>query len=528
MTEKKAAQASKATKATKPAKTYRRTTLMRRLVQAAMPGIIGVTVLMVMAVITFSNFASGVSRFFEAETDTVAAKTALSEGFDAAATEFAYNDALREGKSGEEIMATQKSDLDELTSFVENTKKRSPNPKIDAHLDTVSQQIQSFITTLNQVTTDMQAVKGRSFVESSSQIPQCVADLNTELATVADLMDQYRLEKKEEAMNTMATTFTVQMVVLALTVLISLVLIVRTRRNILNSVFSVEDSLRALSDCDLTVDATAQSNDDISDMVHAVNDSNHKLRDIFSKITDASNEVLTQSEAVHDLTSTTANTVADKAVQAQAVAGASIREISSNANDAARVAAEATAVAASTQEVVEELGRSSREIDEVIRTITGIAEQTNLLALNATIEAARAGDAGKGFAVVAGEVKDLAAETSRATEDITNRISKIQEDTNQAVGAIHRISEIISSINDYQTTIAAAVEEQTATTNEMSHSIAEAATGSGQIASDIQSYAEHATGTVEPLQGLAQLCNTLTAKITSLTTTLSKFTFQKS
>jgi methyl-accepting chemotaxis sensory transducer len=208
--------------------------------------------------------------------------------------------------------------------------------------------------------------------------------------------------------------------------------------------------------------------------------------------------------------------------------GASIREISSNANDAARVAAEATAVAASTQEVVEELGRSSREIDEVIRTITGIAEQTNLLALNATIEAARAGDAGKGFAVVAGEVKDLAAETSRATEDITNRISKIQEDTNQAVGAIHRISEIISSINDYQTTIAAAVEEQTATTNEMSHSIAEAATGSGQIASDIQSYAEHATGTVEPLQGLAQLCNTLTAKITSLTTTLSKFTFQKS
>ena len=531
MTEEKAAQASKATKATKPAKTYRRTTLMRRLVLAAMPGIIGVTVLMVMAVITFSNFASGVSRFFEAETDTVAAKTALSEGFDAAATQFAYNDALREGKSGEDIMATQKSDLDELTSFVENTKKRSLNPKIDAHLDTVSQQIQAFVTTLNQVTTDMQAVKGRSLVESSAQIPQRVADLNAELATVADLMDQYRSEKEEEAMHTMATTFTVQMVVLALTVLISLVLIVRTRRNILNSVFSVEDSLRALSDCDLTVDATAQSNDDISDMAHAVNDSNHKLRDIFSKITDASNEVLTQSEAIHDLTSTTANTVADKAVQAQAVAGAaeqvslniqtvaagaeemgaSIREISSNANDAARVAAEATAVAASTQEVVEELGRSSREIDEVIRTITGIAEQTNLLALNAT-----------------GEVKDLAAETSRATEDITNRISKIQEDTNQAVGAIHRISEIISSINDYQTTIAAAVEEQTATTNEMSHSIAEAATGSGQIASDIQSYAENATGVVEPLQGLAQLCNTLTAKITSLTTTLSKFTFQKS
>ncbi|MFN8192797.1 MAG: methyl-accepting chemotaxis protein [Nocardioidaceae bacterium] len=113
-----------------------------------------------------------------------------------------------------------------------------------------------------------------------------------------------------------------------------------------------------------------------------------------------------------------------------------------------------------------ELGNSSAEIGNVIKVINSIAEQTNLLALNATIEAARAGEAGKGFAVVANEVKELAQETAKATEDIGHRISAIQSDTENAVTAITEISAIIAQINDTQTTIASAVEEQTATTNE--------------------------------------------------------------
>nr|WP_284288409.1 methyl-accepting chemotaxis protein [Angustibacter aerolatus] len=129
--------------------------------------------------------------------------------------------------------------------------------------------------------------------------------------------------------------------------------------------------------------------------------------------------------------------------------------------------------------------------------ITAIAGQTNLLALNATIEAARAGAAGRGFAVVADEVKDLARETAQATEDIARRVEAIQQDASGAVEAIAEISEIITTINAHQATIASAVEEQTATTREMTRNVAEAAQGSGEIAQSITGVAEASVETTE-------------------------------
>jgi methyl-accepting chemotaxis protein len=144
---------------------------------------------------------------------------------------------------------------------------------------------------------------------------------------------------------------------------------------------------------------------------------------------------------------------------------------------------------------VSKLGESSCEIGQVIKVITSIAQQTNLLALNATIEAARAGEAGKGFAVVANEVKELAKETARATEDISRKIEAIQTDTKAAVDAIASISGVIHQINDISSTIATAVEEQNATTNEMSRNVSEAANGSGEITSNIARVAEAAQGT---------------------------------
>jgi methyl-accepting chemotaxis protein len=175
--------------------------------------------------------------------------------------------------------------------------------------------------------------------------------------------------------------------------------------------------------------------------------------------------------------------------------GASITEISSNASEAAGVATRAVDETQATNVAVSKLGASSAQIGEVIAVITSIAEQTNLLALNATIEAARAGEAGKGFAVVANEVKELAKQTSIATEEIGASIAAIQTDSSEAVAAIARISEVIDHVAALQSTIASAVEEQTATTNEISRNVTEAARGSSEIAENITSVATGARST---------------------------------
>ena len=179
---------------------------------------------------------------------------------------------------------------------------------------------------------------------------------------------------------------------------------------------------------------------------------------------------------------------------------ASIREISQSTSNAVRIAQQAVGMSQSTNQTMRTLGDSSVEIGRVIKSITAIAQQTNLLALNATIEAARAGESGKGFAVVATEVKELANQSAKASEDIAQRIQAIQRDTKAAVDSIQEIGRIIEQINGVQTSIAGAVEEQTATTAEIGRNVNEAAQASQSIASTIHAVASAAASTSSEIE----------------------------
>lgn len=203
---------------------------------------------------------------------------------------------------------------------------------------------------------------------------------------------------------------------------------------------------------------------------------------------------------------------------------ASIKEIAKNSVDAAHVAMQAVTFTEEANQTMVKLGESSTEIGNVVKVITSIAQQTNLLALNATIEAARAGEAGKGFAVVANEVKELAKETAKATENISLKIESIQLATQESVNAITKISSIIKEINETQTTIASAVEEQSATTNEIGRNVSEAAKGGAEISENIMSVATAAKDTAVGANNNQVAASELSRMAVELQSIVSQFT----
>jgi methyl-accepting chemotaxis protein len=314
-------------------------------------------------------------------------------------------------------------------------------------------------------------------------------------------------------------------------------------RRIVRPLSHVSEALDNMARGDLTTKVVVESRDEVGHMAVALNSATSSLSDTIRNIESSLAEL---DSASRELTGTSdqlasdasasrqrAGTVADAASQVtenvQSVATGSqemdqaIANIAQSASAAAKVGEQAVAAAQSTTDTIGKLGAASSEIGNVMKTITSIAEQTNLLALNATIEAARAGDAGKGFAVVAGEVKDLAQETGKATEDISRRVEAIQLGTDNAVRAIAEISEIIEHINEFQMAIASAVEEQSATTREMDRSVSTAASGSANITGYIDDVASVAESVADGADRTRQAAATLSTMSTRLNELVGRF-----
>jgi methyl-accepting chemotaxis protein len=336
----------------------------------------------------------------------------------------------------------------------------------------------------------------------------------------------------------------IMMIVGALVAIIAgVVIALRLSRRIVRPLSEVKAASEALANSDLTRRVDISTNDELEDMADSLNTAMENLADTIRSIAESAGQVASASTELSavaqqmagsaDQASTQAGLVSDGTVRISTGMGtvaasaeemsATVAEIARNASEAARVSDEASGIAQASSESVALLAVASQEIGQVVDLITSIAEQTNLLALNATIEAARAGEAGKGFAVVAGEVKGLAQETAKATEDIRHRVGAIQTSTSETRDSISRVSDIIGSINDLQTAIASAVEQQAVTTQEMTRTVTGAASDTGEISLSVDRVAQAASETATAASSTQDAARELSELSTNLQGLVAKF-----
>jgi methyl-accepting chemotaxis protein len=384
----------------------------------------------------------------------------------------------------------------------------SVRPDLEAYLDSASELV------------DL-AIKDRA--AAMRRLPGFLDAYETLEGRLATLDDQVEKLADDAAAGARETNKRVATTVLLITVVATVLLLGLNGaiiRQVRRGLAQLSEALGQLAARDLTVRLPV-GRDELGVMAGRLNQAAGELGDALARISDSSNRLDDASRELGGVAGALEQNAVETSSQAGAVSAgatqvtanietvssgaeqmsASITEIARSAGEAANVATRAVELASTSSDAIAKLGESSNEIAGVIKVITSIAEQTNLLALNATIEAARAGEAGKGFAVVAGEVKELAQETAKATEDISRRIEAIQTDSGAAISAVDRIGSVIGEIDQSQTTIAGAVEQQAATTAEIGRSVSEAAAGSNEIARNISGVASAAESTTRGATG---------------------------
>jgi len=486
---------------------------------------VGALALAVFAVLTVRSLQATGERVGTLLADNAATGKALEADMMHDAVRADVLQALLSGGVGDQYQGAV-TDLREHTGAFRDVLARISAADMGADVSSAAGQVAPAIDRYLTVADRIVTLAGQDPVAAGAAYPQFAqefAALEKSLPTVGNAIEQHATAAAQQTTDERGTAITLALVVAGIGVLLLAGIGWVVTRSVVGPLKRVGTVLTALADGDLRVAPDVSSRDEVGRMAAALGTSMENVRAVLTAIGDSSTTLASATEQLSASAQDMARLAGESSAQSGIVAGAagqvsqnvqtvaagseqmgaSIREIAQNASEVARVAGRAVSVADATTATVAKLGESSQEIAEVVRVITSIAEQTNLLALNATIEAARAGEAGKGFAVVANEVKELAQETAKATQDITARVAAIQDDTAGAVRAIQEISSIIAVIDDSQGTIAAAVEEQTATTTEMNRNVAEAAQSADQIAENIAAVAS-ATGSTTRAMGDAR------------------------
>jgi methyl-accepting chemotaxis protein len=471
---------------------------------------VAVILLLVLAVVSWWSSAqvdAAVNRIRSAS-DAVQSSARADKAMDAvdeAVTAIvATPDPALVAASATELTGSQQDLLDSLVAV----KSGHASSALVSSVDAVADDVDAVISSSSAVAKAAEA--GAVPQEAVDDFDAKFKVLHGHLPTVTNAAIDFGAASAVDAIGVTDRGRTIIIVVAFLAMVTLIFLASAISRSIVHPIRKTVALLKAVAKGDLGQRLDVGQHDEIGEMADALNAALENLSRAMSAINNHAESLASASEELTAVSSQLAAGAEETSAQAGSVSAgaeevssnvttvaagmgemtASIREISINAQTAVEVATTAAVVASNTNETVVKLGASSAEIGTVVKVITSIAEQTNLLALNATIEAARAGEAGKGFAVVANEVKDLARATAEATSDISQRIAAIQSDAEAAVHAIGEITEIIGRVSETQASIASAVEQQTATTNEIGRNVGEAARGSHEIANNVSVMAE--------------------------------------